>query len=130
MIYKAPVNTRKEPPTKGKAIHVHSANKIGNWYNGKQDEIAVWTSIKGNGSVHDGDGTIVHGLTMDIAKGLSIREHMCYLCFAHLDLKAFEQEEEGKSSLPDQSGATKNLPKPYRKRNCYRNLKMVQLCHN
>ncbi len=51
-------------------------------------------SVEGNGSMHDGDGTIGHGLTMAIAKGLSIHERTCYACIAHLDLKASEQEEE------------------------------------
>ena len=40
----------------------------------QQEEIALWTAIKGNGSVQDGDDTIGHGLTMDIAKSLSICE--------------------------------------------------------
>ncbi len=43
--------------------------------------------------VHDGDGTIGHGSTMDIAKGLSICEHACYACIAHLDPMASEQEK-------------------------------------
>ena len=38
----------------------------------KQAEIAAWTGVNGNGSIHDGNGTIGHGLTMDIAKGLSV----------------------------------------------------------
>ncbi len=56
--------------------------------------------VEGNGSIHDGDGTIRHGLAMDIAKGLSIHVFMCYACIAHFDTKASEQEE-GKSSLID-----------------------------
>ena len=40
----------------------------------KQEKIALWTGVKGNGSIYDGDGTIGHGLTMDIEKGLSFRE--------------------------------------------------------
>ena len=48
----------------------------------------------------DGDGTIGHGLTIDIASGFSIRERTCYACIAHLDKKASEQEE-GKCSLRD-----------------------------
>ena len=43
--------------------------------------------------VHDEDGTIVHGLTIDIVKGLSIRERMFYACIAHIDKKASDQEE-------------------------------------
>ena len=43
--------------------------------------------------IHDEDGTIGHGLTMDIVMGLSIRERTCYACIAHLDIKASEQEE-------------------------------------
>ncbi len=39
--------------------------------NQKQEEKALWTGIEGSGSIHDGDGTIGHGLIMDIAKGLS-----------------------------------------------------------
>ena len=35
----------------------------------KRDEIALWTGVDRNGSIHDGDGTIGHGLTMDIARG-------------------------------------------------------------
>ena len=30
----------------------------------KQEEIAVWTGVEGNGSIHDGDGTIGQVLTM------------------------------------------------------------------
>ncbi len=52
--------------------------------------------VDGKGSIHDEDGIIGHGLTIDIAKGLSICECTCYACIAHLDLKASEQEE-GKS---------------------------------
>ncbi len=52
----------------------------GNWepwrqaYNNvsKQEKITLWTGVEDNGSIQDGDGTIGHGLTMDIAKGLSI----------------------------------------------------------
>ncbi len=69
-----------------------------------QEEIALWTGAEGNGSYHDGDGTIGHGLTMDIAEGLSICEHTCYASNAsitHLDTKASEQEGEGESSLID-----------------------------
>ncbi len=39
--------------------------------------------------VHDGDDTIGHGLTMDIAKSLTIRERTRHACIAHLDLKGF-----------------------------------------
>ena len=42
---------------------------------------------------------IGHKLTMDIAKGLSIYQHLCYACIAHLYPKASEEEEEGKISL-------------------------------
>ena len=42
--------------------------------------------------MHDEDGSIGHGLTMDIVKILSIREGTCYACIAHLDKKASEQE--------------------------------------
>ncbi len=66
----------------------------------KQEEITRWTGIEGNGSVHDGDGTIGHGLPIDIAKGLSIHERTCGTCITHLGTKASEQEE-GKSSLID-----------------------------
>ncbi len=45
-----------------------------------------------------GDGTIGHGLSMDIAKGSSIGERTCYACIAYLDTKVSDQEE-GKSSL-------------------------------
>ena len=62
----------------------------------RQEGIRLWTGIKGNGSIHDGYGIIGHGLTMDIAKGLSTHEHTCYASIAHLDPKASEQEE-GKS---------------------------------
>ncbi len=57
--------------------------------------------VEGN-AIHDGDGTIGHGLTMDIAKGLSNPKGTSYACIAHLDAKASEQEREGKSSLIDQ----------------------------
>ena len=57
--------------------------------------------------MHDGDGTIGHGLTIDIEKGLSIRESTCYACIAHLDTKASEQEE-GKRSLIDR--CLQNVP--------------------
>ena len=67
----------------------------------KQGEIALWTSVVGNGSIHDEDGTIGRGLTMDIARGLSICEHMCYACNAQLAAKASDQEGEGNSSLID-----------------------------
>ena len=40
----------------------------------EQEVIALWTGVEGNNSLHDGDSTIGYGLTMDIAKGLSIRE--------------------------------------------------------
>ncbi len=40
-------------------------------------------------------------LTMDIAKGSSIPEHMCYACIAHLDINTSEQEEREKCSLID-----------------------------
>ena len=66
----------------------------------RQEEVALWTGTKGNGSIHDGDGTIGHGLTMDVAKGLSICERTHDACIAHLDTVASEQEE-GKSSLID-----------------------------
>ncbi len=32
----------------------------------KQEEIALWTGVKGNGSMHDGDGTIGHELTTGV----------------------------------------------------------------
>ena len=54
----------------------------------KQEEITLWTGVEDNGSVLDGDGTIGHGLTMDIVRGLSIREHTCYACIAHPETKA------------------------------------------
>ena len=44
--------------------------------------------------IHDGHGTIGHGLTMDIAKGLSICEPTCYACIARLDKKDSELEEQ------------------------------------
>ncbi len=45
----------------------------------KREEIALWTGIEGNGSIHDDeDGTIGPMLTMNIAKGLSICERTCY----------------------------------------------------
>ena len=56
----------------------------------RQEEIALWTGVEDNGSIHDGDGTIGHGLTMDIVKDLSICEHTCYACVGHLDPKASE----------------------------------------
>ncbi len=65
----------------------------------KQEEIALWPGVEGNGSLHDGDGTTWHWLTMDIAKGLSICERTCYACIAHLDTKASEQEGEAKVHL-------------------------------
>ena len=47
----------------------------------KQEKIALWPGVEGNGSiVYHGDGTIGHGLAMDIAKGLSICERTCYAC--------------------------------------------------
>ncbi len=58
----------------------------------KQEVIALWMGVEGNGSIHDGVGTIGHGLTMDIMKGSSIHEHTCYACIAHLDLMASKQE--------------------------------------
>ena len=64
----------------------------------KQEEITLWTGIIGNGSMHNGDGTIGHGLTMDITKGLSICDRTCHASIAHLDPKASEVEE-GRSSL-------------------------------
>ncbi len=48
------------------------------WKFWKQVVIALWTGVEGNGSIHDEHGTIGHGLSMDIAKGLSICEGMCY----------------------------------------------------
>ena len=59
----------------------------------KQENIALWTGIEGNGSIHDGHGTAGHGMTTAILKGFSICEHMCYACIAHPDKKASEQEE-------------------------------------
>ena len=50
--------------------------------------------------IHDGDGTIGHGLTIDIAKSLAICERTCYARITHLDKKASEQED-GKCSLID-----------------------------
>ena len=38
----------------------------------QQEEIALWTGVEGNESIHDEDGAIGHGWTLDIAKGLSI----------------------------------------------------------
>ena len=58
------------------------------WKFWKQEVIALWTGIEGNGSIHDENGTIGQGLTMDIAKGLSIHEGTCYAYIAHLDEKA------------------------------------------
>ena len=43
----------------------------------KQELIALWTGVEGNDSIHEEDGIIGHGLTMDIAKGLFIHEHTC-----------------------------------------------------
>ncbi len=68
----------------------------------EQEDIDLWTGVEGNGSLNDGDGTIGHGLTMDIAKGSSICERTCFACITHLDKKASEQEGEGKSSCIDQ----------------------------
>ena len=56
-------------------------------------DIALWTGVECNGSIHDEDGTT---LGMDIAKGLSICEAMCFACITHHNKKASEQEE-GKS---------------------------------
>ncbi len=67
----------------------------------KQEGITLWTGFKGNGFIHDGDDTFGHGLTMGIAKGLTICERTCFTCIARIDPKASEQEE-GKSSLIDQ----------------------------
>ena len=68
----------------------------------KREKIALWTGVEGNGSiVYHGDGTIGHGLAMDIAKGLSIHEVTCYSCIAHLDTKASSEHKDGKSSLTD-----------------------------
>ncbi len=61
----------------------------------KQKDIAIWTGVEGNGCIHDGDGGIGRGLTMDIAKSLSICERRCDACIAHFDIKASEQEGEG-----------------------------------
>ena len=73
----------------------------------KQEDIALWTGIKGNGSINDGDGTIWHGLTMDIAKDLSIPEHMCYACIDHFDAKA--RRRKGFTYRPVSSTAVKNI---------------------
>ncbi len=51
--------------------------------------IALWTRVKDNDSLHYGDGTIGHGLTMDIVKGLYIREWTCFACIAHIDHRGF-----------------------------------------
>ena len=59
------------------------------------------TGVEGNGSIHDGNGTIGHGLTMDFAKGSSIREPTRV---AHLDTKASKHEE--KRSLTDRRLST------------------------
>ena len=67
----------------------------------EQREIALLTGVEVNGSMPDGEGAIAHGLTMDIAKGLSIREGTSYACIAHFDTQASAQEEGGKSSLID-----------------------------
>ena len=37
----------------------------------EQEEFALWASVEGNSSMHDMDGTIGQGLTVDIAKSLS-----------------------------------------------------------
>ncbi len=37
----------------------------------KQVEITLWIGVEGYGSMHDGDGTIEHGLTMDFVKDFS-----------------------------------------------------------
>ena len=48
---------------------------------------------------HDGDGTIWHGLTMDIANGLSICERTHYACIAQLDTKASLNKKKEKVHL-------------------------------
>ncbi len=40
-----------------------------------------------------------HGLTMDIAKGLSIHEHAYYACIAHLDERLLNKKEKEKVHL-------------------------------
>ncbi len=82
------------PPVKhsgkdSKLVHVYP----------QQEEIALWSGVKGNDSIHDEDGLIGHGLTMDTAKGLSIRERPIMLVLPTLTKKASEQEDEGKSLL-------------------------------
>ena len=37
-----------------------------------QRKLLYFTGVEGNSSIHDEDGTIGHGLTMDIEKSLSI----------------------------------------------------------
>ncbi len=68
----------------------------------QQHGITLWTGVDGNGSIHDGDGRIGHGLTMDIAKGLSSHERICHACIDHLDIEASDHEGKEKSSLIDQ----------------------------
>ena len=71
------------------------------WSANEQEELALWTRVKGISSIHDEDHvTIGHSLTMDIAKDLSIHEGTCNASIAHLDKEASEQDEV-KSSLID-----------------------------
>ncbi len=70
-----------------------------------KEEIALWTSVEGNGFIHYADGTIGHGLAMDIATtivtGLSSCECTYAIClYCPPDTKASEQEEQ-KWSLKD-----------------------------
>ena len=51
-------------------------------------------SVEGNGSIHDEECTIGHGLTMEIAKGLSIHERTCYACIAHLGKKLLNRKKD------------------------------------
>ncbi len=66
-------------------------------------------SLKGNGSINDVDGTIGHGLTMHVAKGLSICERTCCACIAHPDPKASEQGEEKFTYIPVSLMPVKNV---------------------
>ncbi len=50
----------------------------------QQEEIALWTAVEGNCSLHDGNGAIGHRLIMIMAKGSTICERTCYACITHL----------------------------------------------
>ncbi len=64
-----------------------------NW--GKQEEILLWTGVEDYSSIYVRIRKVPRTW---VWCSISIHEHLCYVCIAHIDPKVSEEEEQ-KSSL-------------------------------